>query len=384
MIDFDKTLERRGTNSYKWDYGYNELYDNLLPLWVADMDFEAPKEVIDAIKARAKHGIYGYTFRPEGYYKSIIKWFDEIHNVKIKKDWIVPIPGVVPGIAFAIQALTNPGDKIIIQPPVYRPFYEVINNLGRRISLNPLIENNGYYKMDFENLEKIIDNRTTMLILCSPHNPVGRVWKKTELEKLGEICLKHNITVVSDEIHADIVYSPNKHNMFFSVSDKFLNNSIVLTAPNKTFNIAGLQTGNAFIPNKFIRQKFEAVINSQHLNLTNIFGIVATEAAYTYGKSWLNQLKKYLYDNAVYVKKALEKNTNVRTLIPEGTFLMWLDLRKYNTDIHEKLLKNGLWLNQGKEFGKEGDGFERMNIATSRKIIEKAVKIIISSLNDLE
>lgn len=378
MINFEKIIERKGTNSYKWDFGYNNSIKNLLPLWVADMDFESPKEVIEAIKNRANHGIYGYTFRPDSYYKSVISWFKEIHDVEIKKDWIVPIPGVVPGISFAIQAFTKPGDKIIIQPPVYRPFYEVITELGRRINPNPLTEENGYYKIDFENLGKIIDERTRMLILCSPHNPVGRVWKKEELEKLGEICIKNNIIIVSDEIHADIVYSPNKHHVLISVSEKFLDNTIVLTAPNKTFNIAGLQSGNAFIPNKNLKNKFSAVIDSQHLSLSNIFGIVATEAAYKYGKNWLKSLLDYLYKNAEYVKNYLESKTRVKTQIPEGTFLMWLDFRNYNfkKEIHEKLLENGLWLNEGKEFGKEGIGFERMNIATSRKIIEKALKII--------
>ncbi|MCD6104170.1 MAG: pyridoxal phosphate-dependent aminotransferase, partial [Thermosipho sp. (in: Bacteria)] len=368
MTSFDKIIERRGTNSYKWDFGHNTRIKNLLPLWVADMDFETPKEVIEAIKNRANHGIYGYTFRPDSYYQSIISWFKEIHDIEIKKDWIVPIPGVVPGISFAIQAFTNPGDKIIIQPPVYRPFYEVITELGRRINLNPLIEKNGYYKMDFENLEKIIDERTRMLILCSPHNPVGRVWKKEELERLGEICIRKNIIIVSDEIHADIVYSPSKHNVLISVSEKLLDNTIILTAPNKTFNIAGLQSGNAFIPSKKLKDQFSAVINSQHLSMSNIFGIVATEAAYKYGKTWLNSLLDYLYKNAEFVKSYLESKTNVKTQIPEGTFLMWLDFRNYNSkdDIHKKLLENGLWLNEGKEFGKEGIGFERMNIATSR------------------
>ncbi|MDK2886761.1 MAG: cysteine-S-conjugate beta-lyase [Thermosipho sp. (in: thermotogales)] len=376
MIDFNKIIQRRGTNSYKWDYGFNKNNENLLPLWVADMDFEAPQEVIEAILARAKLGIYGYTFRPNSYYQSIISWFKDVHDIELKREWIIPIPGVVPGISFAIQAFTNPGDKIIIQPPVYRPFYEVISELGRRINSNPLIEENGYYKMDFENLEKIIDNRTRMLILCSPHNPVGRVWKKEELERLAEICLKKNIIIVSDEIHADIVYKPNKHNVLISISEKLLDNTIVLTAPNKTFNIAGLQIGNAIIPNKKLKDQFSAVVNSQHLNSSNIFGIVATEAAYNYGKNWLNELLGYLHENAKYVKRFLENKTNVRTQIPEGTFLMWLDFRKYKGDIHKKLLKNGLWLNEGKEFGNEGIGFERMNIATSRKIIEKALKII--------
>jgi len=378
MTSFDKIIERRGTNSYKWDFGHNTRIKNLLPLWVADMDFETPKGVIEAMKNRVNHGIYGYTFRPDSYYQSIISWFKEIHDIEIKKDWIVPIPGVVPGISFAIQAFTNPGDKIIIQPPVYRPFYEVITELGRRINLNPLIEENGYYKMDFENLEKIINERTRMLILCSPHNPVGRVWKKEELKRLGEICIRKNIIIVSDEIHADIVYSPSKHNVLISVSEKLLDNTIILTAPNKTFNIAGLQSGNAFIPSKKLKDQFSAVINSQHLSMSNIFGIVATEAAYKYGKTWLNSLLDYLYKNAEFVKSYLESKTNVKTQIPEGTFLMWLDFRNYNSkdDIHKKLLENGLWLNEGKEFGKEGIGFERMNIATSRKIIEKALKII--------
>ncbi|MBO8160454.1 MAG: pyridoxal phosphate-dependent aminotransferase [Thermosipho sp. (in: Bacteria)] len=380
MYNFDQIINRKGTNSYKWDFGYNKNQKNMLPLWVADMDFEAPKEVIEAIKARAQHGVYGYTFRPKSYYESIISWFKEYHDTEVREEWIVPIPGVVPGISFAIQAYTNPGDKIVIQPPVYRPFYEVINELGRRIVKNPLIEDNGNYKMDFENLEKIIDKRTKMLILCSPHNPVGRVWKKEELERLGEICLKNDVIIVSDEIHADIVYKPNKHHILYTVSNKLINNVIVLTAPNKTFNIAGLQTGNAIIPNKNLRSKFEAVITSQHLYMTNIFGIIATEAAYKYGKKWLEELLIYLKQNAEFVKDFLEKNSNVKTNIPEGTFLMWLDFRNYDFEVHKKLLNNGLWLNEGREFGEEGAGFERMNIATSRKIIKQALNIILKTL----
>ncbi|WP_073074027.1 MalY/PatB family protein [Thermosipho atlanticus] len=377
MFNFDSIINRRGTNSYKWDYGLNKNNKDILPLWVADMDFEAPIEVIEAIKSRASHGIYGYTFRPDSYYNAIISWFKDYHDTEIKKEWIVPIPGVVPGIAFAIQAFTNPGDKIIIQPPVYRPFYEVINELGRSINPNPLINKNGYYEMDFENLERIIDKRTRMLILCSPHNPVGRVWKKEELERLEEICSKKGILVVSDEIHADIIYKPNKHYVLTSLSEKFHNNIIVLTAPSKTFNIAGLQIGNAFIPNKDLRSKFKSIVHSQHLSMSNIFGIVAAEAAYKYGKNWLINLLNYLKNNAEYVKKNLESNSEVKTQIPEGTFLMWLDFRKYNFDIHNTLLQNGLWLNEGKEFGKEGIGFERMNIATSITIIKKALEIIL-------
>ncbi|ABR31108.1 cystathionine beta-lyase [Thermosipho melanesiensis] len=368
---FNNVPNRKGTNSFKWD-----LKPNVLPLWVADMDFEVSEEIKEAIKSRVNHGVYGYTFRPKSYYEAIINWFRNYHAFDIKREWIVPIPGVVPGISFAIQAFTLPGDKIIIQPPVYRPFHEVVVELGRRLIYNKLIESDGYYKMDFEDLENKIDKDVKMLILCSPHNPVGRVWKEEELKRLGEICLRNNIIVVSDEIHADIVYK-RKHNVFLGVNEKFFKNSIVLTSPNKSFNIAGLQSGNAIIPNKCLRERFEKIINSQHLGLSNIFAIVATEVAYNYGRQWLEKLLDYLYQNVLLVKEFLEKELNIKVSVPEGTFLMWLDFRKFD-DAYNRVLNAGVWLNDGKDFGPGGEGFLRMNIATSREILNEALKRIKS------
>ncbi|ANQ54175.1 MULTISPECIES: MalY/PatB family protein [unclassified Thermosipho (in: thermotogales)] len=367
---FNKIPDRRGTNSYKWDL----KREDIIPLWVADMDFEVSEEIKEAILKRVKHGVFGYTFRPDSYYNAVITWFKEYHDFEIKKDWIVAVPGVVPGISFAIQAFTLPGEKVIVQPPVYRPFYEVVVNSGRRIVYNNLIERNGYYEMDFEDLERKIDKDVRMLILCSPHNPVGRVWKKEELEILGEICLKNDIIVVSDEIHADIIFN-NKHRVFLSIDEKFYNNTIVLTSPNKSFNIAGLQSGNAIIPNKLLRDRFERIIELQHLGHSNIFSIVATEVAYTKGRHWLDKLLDYIYENALFVKKFFEKELNIDVNLPEGTFLMWIDFRRIQNP-HQKLLNAGVWLNDGVEFGPGGEGYQRMNIATSREILKEALNRI--------
>ncbi|QTA38255.1 pyridoxal phosphate-dependent aminotransferase [Thermosipho ferrireducens] len=385
MFNFDRIPDRSGTNSFKWDWKWRGKSSEILPMWVADMDFEAPPEVIAAIMDRAKHGVYGYTFYPQSYFESIINWFDSMHDYKIKREWILTIPGVVPGISFAIQAFTLPGDGIIVQPPVYSPFYKVISELGRKIILNPLKERNGYYEMDFENLLNIIDDRTKMLILCSPHNPVGRVWRKEELLELGKICLKHNILVVSDEIHCDIVYSPHKHTVFSSLSKEISDISLVLTAPSKTFNIAGLQMGNAIIPNFELRKRYKALLKSHHLVMSNLFGIVATEVAYKYGKQWLEELLVYLKGNVDFVQAFLQKNIpEVRLTIPEGTFLLWLDFRQFREDINKMLLSNNLWLSDGNEFGFGGKGFQRMNIATSRDIIKKAMNIIKSTVESVK
>lgn len=316
IYDFDKVICRRNTNSAKWDM----KDEDILPVWVADMDFESPKPVIDALRKRVEHGIYGYTFASDSYYNAIINWQKRRFGWKIEKDWILYSPGVVPGVHMLVRALTQPGDKVIVQKAVYYPFFKAIENNGRHIINNPLKLENGQYVMDYDDLEqKAKDPRTTLMILCSPHNPVGRVWTKNELTRLGEICLKHKVTVISDEIHEDLVYKKYKHIPFASISTEFAYNSITCFAPSKTFNLAGLQTSCIVIPCSRRRQLYANVIESNAINRPNVFGAVALEAAYTYGEEWLNQLLDYLQGNLEFLTEYINQNIpEIKVIKPQG------------------------------------------------------------------
>ena len=388
--DFDKIIDRRKYHSVKWDeletiFGVQDV----LPMWVADMEFRSPKPVIEAIKKAAEHGIYGYTSRPDSYCQAIIDWMVKRHNWKVKKDWLSYSPGVVPALSFIIRAFTQPDDRVIVQPPVYYPFFRVIEDNGCHIVNNPLKVESNKYVMDFEDLEiKIDDPRVKILILCSPHNPVGRVWRKEELSRLGEICLKHNLIVVSDEIHADILFEGYRHTPFASISQEFAQNSITCTAPSKTFNLAGLQTSAIIIPNKKYCSIYNNILNSLALNENNYFGLVALEAAYRYGEEWLNQLLSYLNENLEFlVKYFKERIPKIKVIKPEGTYLVWLDYRQlgFNTkDLNDFMLKKAkVALDDGYWFGKEGEGFMRINIACSRSFLEESLKRIERAVNGL-
>lgn len=376
--NFDKIINRKGTNSIKWDG--NILYnkpEGVLPLWVADMDFEVAKEIVDALKKRLENPVYGYTFIPDSYYQSIITWFKKRYNYTIKQDWIMYTPGVVAAISFAIQAFTNKGDEIIIFTPVYFPFKRQIlanNRIPIEISL---IEEKNSFKIDFDKFKSSITKKTKMVIFCSPHNPVGRVWDKEELTTLAEICLKNNIKIVSDEIHMDLTFN-KKHIPISSISKEIENITITTTAPNKTFNIAGFMMGNTIIPNPALKKQYENILSASGIHLANIPGIIATEVAYNYGEEWLNQVLDYIYNNYLFLKNFIDKNIpKIEVTELEGTFLTWLNFKNTgltHDQIYEKINNNAkLWLNDGLMFGKEGEFYQRLNIATSRLILKDAL-----------
>lgn len=376
--DFDEEIDRHGTNSRKWE-GMQEMFDrnDLFPMWIADMDFKVPNQIVEAIKKRADHGIFGYTFRPESFYESVIEWIKSRHKIDVKREWMVDGSGVVSTLTVAILSYTNPGDEIIVQPPVYYPFFRIAQNNGRIIVNNPLKLVDGKYFMDFEDLENKITKRTKMLILCNPHNPVGRVWKSEELKKLGEICIRHNVLIASDEIHSDFVYKPNVHIPIFSTEFKDI--TLTFMSPNKTFNLAGIPSSVVIIPEKKFRDQFSVTLENLELETSNIFSMIATEAAYTYGASWLDELLEYLKGNFDFVRSFLnERIPQVKLIEPEGTYLGWLDFRAFGLSDKElySLIteKAKVALDRGTLFGMGGSGFQRMNIAMPRTLLLKGLE----------
>ena len=386
--NFDEYVERRNTKSVKWD-GMEEVFgtEDALPMWVADMDFLSPPEVVNALIERAKHGVYGYTLKDEGFYDSFIKWVKKRHSWEIKRKWIVVTPGVVSAISLAILAFTKPSDEIILQPPVYYPFFRVVSGLGRKIVYNPLKFENGRYTMDFDDLERKINGKTKMLILCSPQNPTGRVWTEEELSKLGNICKRNDILIASDEIHADIVYKEYKHTPIASLED-FANNTITFMAPSKTFNIAGLNTAMTIIPNEELLKSFSMMLENIGLGIGNVFGITASQAAYENGEEWLEALLDYLKENLEFLKSFVaERMPQVKVVEPEGTYLVWLDFRSLNMSDEElrtfMLEKAKVALDDGYIFGPGGSGFQRINIATPRIILKQGLERIEKSIKSL-
>lgn len=384
--DFDKKVNRYGTNSVKWD-GSRKVYGekDIIPMWVADMDYEVADEIIEDIKNSLEKRVLGYTFIGDSYYEAVISWYKKIHNWDIKREWISFSPGIVPGLNLLVGALTEAGDNVIIQTPVYHKFPLVIENNGCNVLENPLRMVDGNYEMDFENLESIITEKTKLIILCNPHNPVGRVWKDGELKRLGEICLKNNINVISDEIHGDIVYRPNRHRVFTMIDKRFEENTIICTAPNKTFNIAGLKTGNMIIPNKELRDKYNKACEGQFISGPTIFGGIAQESAYKKGEDWYWQMLSYLEGNIDYaVNYFKERIPEIKTYKPEGTYLLWLDCRGLNLNAEDVSSffreKCGVLLNEGETFSKEYRGYQRMNLATSRQLLEEALARIENGL----
>jgi cystathionine beta-lyase len=379
IYNFDQIIDRSQSHSVKYDF--REAYfgnKDLIPLWVADMDFATPDFIRKAVNERAQHEIYGYSLKPDSYFLSIQKWLKNRHDWEIEKENISFSPGVVPGVVMSILALTNPGDKIIVQTPVYFPFFISIEGNQREMLINPLKENKGYYEMDFEDLKTKIDDRTKMILLSSPHNPVGRVWKKEELEELVSICVEKNIIIVSDEIHADLIFPPNKHIPIASISEAAKQHTLTFMAPSKTFNIAGLSSSFAVIENKNFLKKYNDLINSYHLFHGNVFGNVATEAAYENGVEWLEQMLTYTEKNIDYTTNFLAKNIpQIHFRKPEGTYLLWLDFSALKLD--DQALKEflthqaGIGLNQGIIFGENGTGYMRMNVACPLSLLEKAL-----------
>lgn len=384
--DFDIKMERRGTNCEKWDFLEEEFgKKDLLALWVADMDFPAPPEVLDALHKKIDEGALGYPIAPDSLIKSITDWQDVRHGWKIGKEAVTWAPGVVAGLAFSIMAYTKPGDGVIIQTPVYPPFYATISESGRRIVKNPLKRANGRYVMDLEGLEKLVTPTCRTLILCSPHNPVARVWTKEELEALAELAVRKDMLIISDEIHQDLVYSDAKHISIAALSDEMSSRTVTFVAPSKTFNIAGMNSSVALIPDEKLRSKYVSVMNRLHLSSLSILGLTAMETAYGKCAGWLDELMVYLEENRNFTEKFVrERMPKAKMDHPEGTYIFWIDFRGYGFD-SEKLMdllvnEAGVALNNGRNFGAEGDGFARINIGTNRKMLKEALEKIAGAL----
>ena len=377
--DFDTVIPRRGTDSYKWDSSSDP---EVIPLWVADMDFRTAPVVVDALAKRVQHGIFGYTKVPQAYYDAVTGWFDKKHNFNIQKEWILFTSGVVPALSAVIKALTVPGDKVLVQTPVYNCFFSSIRNDECEMVANRLIYENGQYNINFLDLEqKAADPKVKLMLLCSPHNPVGRVWTKEELIKIGEICLRNNVIVVSDEIHCDLVFDGHTHIPFASISDEFLQNSVTCTAPSKTFNLAGIQVANIIVADEEIRKKIDKALNVNEVCEINCFAVEALIAAYNEGDDWLDELKVYLYDNYLVLSEFFKTYLPHLSVLPlEATYLVWVDctaLGLTSKEITDKLLlKEKLWLNEGTMYGEVGEGFIRINIATQRDRLIQGLKKI--------
>jgi len=385
--NFDEVIERKNTCSEKWD-GVSHLFQkpDLLPLWVADMDFRSPQPIIDAIIHRAEHGIFGYSLVPPEYYEAMISWYQRRHDWTLDKKWFFYTPGVVPAINFSIQAFSKPREKIILQTPAYPPFLSAVKNNDRRRLLNPLILNNGKYTMDFEDLEKKVkDPLAKILILCNPHNPTGRVWTKEELTRVGELCLEHDILVLSDEIHCDLIYPEYKHLPFASISEEFAQNSVTCTSISKTFNLPGLKLSNILIPNPNLRNKFSKIIQGTGIHEANCFTSAVLIAAYDKCEEWLDELMIYVKSNLEFLKSYVNENlSGVKVTEPEGTYLAWLDFRelipnsKELTRILFDVAKVALF--EGFLFGKAGRGFQRINLACPRSTLQEGLNKIAKAV----
>jgi len=386
-FDFDQVIDRTKSNSAKWnkrvlEKGFGD--PDLLPMWVADMDFRVPQPIIDKLVQTAEFGIFGYSVTPPSFFESVLSWFKRRYEWDIDKKWLSQTPGVIPALDVAVNAFCNPGDKVIVQNPVYYPFYRVIENNGCRILLNPLKLSNNHYTMDFEDLEKKVkDPRAKMIILCSPHNPIGRVWTIEELLQLGEICIENEILVVSDEIHCDLIFPGYKHANFAAINDNFAQNSITCTSTSKTFNLAGLKISNIVIPNDKILQTFKNTQANIGVGAPNIFAVAAMEIAYNHEicEKWLDALIKYLKGNLDFLKVFIKENLpQIKVIEPEGTYLVWLDFRKCGIDLARLdgfLCKDAkVGLEAGTKFGCKEEGFERINIACTRATLEEGLRRI--------
>lgn len=380
-LDFDTVIDRQNTKSIKYDFAVERgMPKDIQPLWVADMDFKTSSYVIEALQKTVEHGIYGYSDTKEGYFAAVKNWMKKHFDWDVDASWLVKTPGVVYAVATAVRAFTKEGDAVLIQQPVYYPFSQAIVTNGRRLVNNELRQNQeGSYEIDFADFEKkVVEEQVKLFILCSPHNPVGRVWTKEELSKLGEICLRHQVLVVSDEIHADFAFE-REHQVFTTVNEALREISMVCTAPSKTFNIAGLQVSNIFIANSELREKFLGEMNAGGYSQINLAGLVACEAAYEYGEEWLDGVRKYIQENIAYTNAFVaEKLPKVKVIPTEGTYLVWMDFRAYGLQdevLNDKIVHEaGLWLDGGSMFGKAGEGFQRINVACPRSVLTQALE----------
>lgn len=388
--NFDEIIDRSGSGDLKHEallprWGSNDL----LPLWVADMDFATPDFVVDALKARLSHPIFGYTIEPADYRPTIIDWNESHHGWKIKPEWISFIPGIVKGIGFVVNVFTKPGEKVIIQPPVYHPFRMTPEDNGREVVFNPLrLREDGYYDMDFDNLSEVCDDKCRVLILSNPHNPAGVCWSKETLQRLADFCYEHNIIVISDEIHSDMALFGNRHVPFASVSERAADISITFAAPTKTFNMAGIVSSYAVISNDDLRQRFYGWLKANELDEPTIFAPIATIAAYQKGEGWRKQMLAYVEDNVRFVEDyCRERIPGIRPLRPQASFLVWLNCRGLELS-HDKLLdlfidKAHLALNDGEMFGPVGEGFMRLNVGTPRSVLRQALEQLAKAVNEL-
>ena len=383
--DFDTVTDRKNTNAIKYDLAKKRgKPEDAVSLWVADMDFPTAPCIQKAVAEKAAHGIWGYSRPDNRYYDALKKWYKERHNFEVQNEWVVNTPGVCFALATAVKAFTKEGESVLIQKPVYYPFFNIINSLQRKVVNSSLILKNNHYEINFDDFErKIVQENVKMFILCSPHNPGGRVWTKQELQKISEICLAHNVLVVSDEIHSDITFGSNVHTVYGSLSEQALKNSIICTAPSKSFNLAGLQFSNIFIADEKLKKAFSEELDKTGYDEPSVFGIVAATAAYSEGADWFDSVKSYIWENILFAKKYIEENASqIKVLVPEGTYLLWLDFSKTglsDSEINDRVLnKAKVWLDRGSMFGKEGEKFQRINCATPRIILEDALKRICS------
>ena len=375
--NFDEIIPRRNTNSVKWD---EAAQDDIIPLWVADMDFRVLPQITEALRQRVDHGVFGYTHVPDSYYESVIRWFKDQHGLQgVKPSDIIYTSGVVPAISAIVRGLTLPGDKVLVQTPVYNCFFSSIRNQGCMVEENHLVYKNNTYVVDWDDFErKCADSRVRIFLLCNPHNPAGRVWKKEELQRMGEICQKHDVFVISDEIHCELVMPGNEYTPFASLSDDFLKNSATCVAPTKAFNIAGLQIANIIVKDRTKWERIDRAINIHEVCDVNPFGVVATEAAYTEeGAEWLRQLNTYLFANYQFLCDFFSKHfPSLEVVKLEGTYLVWVDcssLGKSSTEIVNNLYRHGVWMNDGVMYGENQGAFIRINIACPRKILEEGL-----------
>ena len=383
-LDFDTVIDRKGTRSLKYDFAVRRgKPKDVLPLWVADMDFQTSSYITDALEDMVKHGVFGYSESEEHYFGAVQNWMERHYNWHVKESWMTKTPGIVFALAMAVKAYTQENDAVLIQPPVYYPFKEVVEDNHRRLVNNTLVlGGDGTYTIDYEDFEKkIIEENVKLFILCNPHNPVGRVWTKEELERLGDICLKHGVFVVSDEIHADFVFE-RKHTVFSEVKEAYWDISMICTSPSKTFNIAGLQISNIFISNPEKATAFRRQVAAAGYSQVGLPGLVACEAAYRHGDEWLEGVLAYIKANAEFTRAYLQEHLpRVKMTKLEGTYLVWLDFRDYgltDKELDEKILNQaGLWLDSGAVFGKCGEGFQRINIACPRKTLHQALDRLI-------
>ena len=388
-FDFDTIIDRRNTGSMKWDCRERSHWEpDVIPMWVADMDFPAPPAVVEAVRRRAEHGIYGYPIGSRSFSTAVAHWLKSRHGWDVKKGWITKSPGVVPSLCLCLNAFTRPGDGIVIQTPVYHPFYHVIDHNDRRLVRNPLMFEAGRTMMDFDDLERKIDAGTRLFILCSPHNPVGRVWTRDELKRLGDLCAARDLIVISDEIHAELVFKGHRHVPLASISEDLARRTVTLHAPSKTFNVAGLETSFAVIPDPEKKRLFDRQIRNASLSLGNIFGPIALQAAYTQGADWLDELLVYLEGNLDLLERFLaERVPRIRLIRPEGTYLALMDCRALEMEqskLNEFFLKKArVYFNEGPLFGEELRGYVRINFGCPRALLEEALHRLERAVNSL-